>query len=61
MEQMLDAKSVAATLQTSTAKVWKLARLGELRAYRLGYRTLRFKPEDVERYIESRQEKKGNG
>lgn len=57
MEQMLDAKSVAATLQTSTAQVWKLARLGQLRAYRLGYRTLRFKPEDVERYIESRQEK----
>ena len=60
MDQLLNARSVAELLGVNVAQVWKLARLGQLPAYRLGYRTLRFKPEDVERYIESRQEKKGN-
>jgi len=55
MEQMLDAKSVAEVLGVNVAQVRKLARLGQLRAYRLGYRTLRFKPDDVERYVQSRE------
>lgn len=54
MEQMLDSKSVAEVLGVNVAQVRKLARLGQLRSYRLGYRTLRFKSLDVEQYIQSR-------
>jgi len=59
MEEMLDAKRVAEVLGVNVAQVRKLARAGELRAYRLGYRTLRFKPRDVERYIQSRKNPAG--
>lgn len=59
MEEMLDAKRVAEVLNVNVAQVRKLARLGQLRAYRLGYRTLRFKPNDVERYIQSRKNPAG--
>ena len=55
MEELLDAKKVAEVLGVNVAQVRKLARLGQLRAYRLGYRTLRFKSDDVERYVQSRE------
>jgi len=61
MEQLLDAKRVAEVLGVNVAQVRRLARLGQLRAYRLGYRTLRFKPHDVERYIQSRRENSTGG
>lgn len=52
---MLDIEDVAERLRVSESTIRTLVRLGKLRAYRIGGRRgrLRFKQEDVDRYVES--------
>lgn len=52
---MLDIEDVAERLRVSESTIRTLVRLGKLRAYRIGGRRgrLRFKQEDLDRYIES--------
>jgi excisionase family DNA binding protein len=49
---MLDIKEVMERLDLSDSTVRRLVKDGKLRAYRIGVR-LKFKQEDIERYIES--------
>jgi len=49
---MLDIEEVAEQLGLSVGAVKRLARLGKLRAYRIG-RRLKFKPEDITAYVEA--------
>ena len=49
---MLDIKEVMERLELSDSTVRRLVKLGKLRAYRIGVK-LKFKPEDLDRYIES--------
>lgn len=49
---MLDIKEVMERLELSDSTVRRLVKDGKLRAYRIGVK-LKFKPEDLDRYIES--------
>ena len=53
---MLTAEEVGEILCLSAYTVKKLARLGVLTGYRFGYRTLRFKKNDIEQFIERRKQ-----
>ena len=48
---LLTVNEVRAFLRVSRPQVYKLVRGGELRAVRVGAR-LRFRPEDIDRYLE---------
>lgn len=52
---MLDIEEVAEKLRVSESTIRGLVRSGKLRAYRIGGKRgrLRFKPEDVNSYVES--------
>jgi excisionase family DNA binding protein len=50
-EPLLTAEQVGAQLQQQPREVLKKARSGELAVERLGGRSVRFRPADVERYI----------
>lgn len=52
---VLDIEQVADQLKVKEGTIRRLVHEGRLRAYRIGGRRgkLRFKPEDVERYLES--------
>jgi len=50
--KLLTKKEVAELLQISQKKVQRLVAERKLRATRVGYRTLRFRPEDVNRCID---------
>ncbi len=51
LPQLLTADDVGKILGRHPRTVINLARDGELRAIRLGHRTVRFEPRDVEAYI----------
>lgn len=53
-------KEVADYLKVSVSAVRKWVREGKLRAYRIGYKTVRFKKEDVDALVEGRM-KVGRG
>jgi excisionase family DNA binding protein len=50
--KVLTKKEVAALLQISEKQVQRLVAEKKLQAQRLGHRTLRFRPESVERYLD---------
>jgi excisionase family DNA binding protein len=50
--KLLTKKQVAEQLQISQKKVQRLVAEKKLQAQRLGHRTLRFRPESVERYLD---------
>jgi len=54
LEALLDPQAVAEILGLSPYQVRALARTGELPSVRLGYKTVRFRPSDVEAFVERR-------
>jgi len=52
LTKVLTKKEVAALLQVSEKHVQRLVAEKKLQAQRLGHKTLRFRPEAVERYLE---------
>ena len=53
MNPLLTVNDVAEFLAVSPSLVYRLAADGELPSYRIGKGTLRFRPEDVEEYLDS--------
>jgi excisionase family DNA binding protein len=56
MARLLTAGDVAERLELHPRTVLRLAREGRLRRVKLGHRTVRFVPEDVEAYIEGERQ-----
>jgi excisionase family DNA binding protein len=52
-EQLRTAKAIADRLSCSVDHVYVLARTGELPAVRDGHKFLRFRDQDVDRYVQS--------
>ena len=51
-ENMIDVKDVAAMLKIVPLTVYRMVARGALQVYRVGGRRLRFKVDDVNRYLE---------
>lgn len=60
MEKLLTTQDVADLLQLSRWSVARLVRIGELRCVTLGKRKRRFRPADVEKYV-NKQARKSHG
>lgn len=58
IQQLMTAEDVGKLLNVAVAEVWRMARSGALPCIRLGHRTLRFDPSDVQAYIDARREQK---
>ena len=56
-EPLIDAETVAAYLAVDPATVYRLARRAALPAIQVAPRVLRFRPQDVRAYLESRVRK----
>lgn len=54
LEELLTAEQVGEILGSGHRAVLTLARTGDLPVVRIGYRTVRFRPEDVRRFIDER-------
>lgn len=59
-EKLLDKKKVAEILNTTPRHVMDLARRGELPSLKVG-RLVRFRPKDIERFIELRSKQRPYG
>lgn len=53
---LLTAEQVGELLNVAVAEVWRMARSGALPCIRLGHRTMRFDPDDVQKYIDNKRE-----
>ena len=58
MKPLLSIKEAAELLAIGHRKAWELANRGDLPSIRIGSRCVRFRPEDVERFVE--RNKKGD-
>jgi excisionase family DNA binding protein len=56
LTRLLTADDVAAAAQVSKDRVWELTREGKLPTVKLGPRTYRYRPEQVERAIAEMEE-----
>lgn len=54
--QLLTPRQVAARLQFSVKHIYRLVSTGELRALKMSSRCLRFTEEDIQAFLDSRQE-----
>ena len=55
MEQMINKKELAVTLGISASELTKMVQKREIPFYRLGYRTIRFKPSEIEKYMNDKK------
>lgn len=55
MEQMISKKELAVTLGISASELTKMVQKREIPFYRLGYRTVRFKPSEIEKYMNDKK------
>jgi len=52
---LLDQRDVCELLRLSPKSIQKLRRAGKLQSYVFGHRTVRFRQEDVQKFIEQRK------
>lgn len=55
MEQMISKKELAVTLGISASELTKMVQKREIPFYRFGYRTIRFKPSEIEKYMNDKK------
>jgi excisionase family DNA binding protein len=60
-ERLLTAGEVAELLAVPKTRVWSMSRRGEIPTVRLGPREVRYRPEDIERWIARRTSSRPRG
>jgi excisionase family DNA binding protein len=60
-EPLLTAVQVAELLAVPKTRVWSMSRRGEIPTVRIGRRELRYRPDDIERWIARRTSSRPTG